>query len=314
MSAPSPASTVLDPPATTPSPSEASPGPGTPTEPAGTTATGTGATGTTTTGTARPVVMRPTGGLSYHWGLQAWIDMVMSRKMIADRGLLTVSHTFLPMLRMASDDPAAVDRDYATIRARREPVRLWDSPRERWRKYYGNFVREMEWVLLGLRSHFPREQYEELVIGTLASLSRLDSQREIDALNRNVTKMRKVRAERAAQRAAGTEPTDPAEQSGWRALAAKLADPTRFSAFLVGEAEVTEMDIDEGTAVMEVPNCAWHTCPDPDSLPRPGVLPEEGCLLVCKGLFERVFDGVEGLEMRFDPHLPETSCTIRMRT
>jgi hypothetical protein len=264
-------------------------------------------------GQSTVTVTRPTGGVAYHWSLQAWIDMWMSKRMLVDRGGMLVSHTFVPMLRVLSADPAQVERDYTVVRARRERRRPWDSPRERWRKAYGDFVREMEWALLELRGYFPREQYEEIVLGTLETLSRLDSQKEIDALNGLVTKVRKVRDERAAQRAAGIEPTDPTEVQGLKGALQRLADPTRFSAFLVGDAEVTEIDFDSGTATMEVPNCAWHTCPAPDSLPRPGVLPEEGCLLVCKGLFERLFDGGDGLSMRFDPHLPETSCTISMR-
>ena len=42
-------------------------------------------------------------------------------------------------------------------------------------------------------------------------------------------------------------------------------------------------------------------------------LPEEGCLHICKGPFEALFNGEGGgLKMEFDPHLPETSCTVRM--
>ncbi len=65
---------------------------------------------------------------------------------------------------------------------------------------------------------------------------------------------------------------------------------------------------------MEVPDCAWHVCAAPDSLPNPQALPEQGCLLICKGAFEKLFAGKGGgLAMEFDPHLPETSCTVRMR-
>ena len=47
--------------------------------------------------------------------------------------------------------------------------------------------------------------------------------------------------------------------------------------------------------------------------PNPNALPEEGCLNICKGPFEAMFKGEGGgLKMEFDPHLPETSCTVRM--
>lgn len=252
----------------------------------------------------RVVVHRPTGGLRYNYGLQAIVDMYMAKRMIADRGQLTVKMTFLPMIRLAADDPEEVEREYMRFRSQNEQVRPWDSPRERWRKYYGNFVREMEWALLKLREQFTPAQYEEVVVGTLAALSRIDSGREIEFMNGRI---QKGRAERESN-AGGQK-----EESALSKMVMKVVDPSRFAGFLVGESEITEINEETGEAVMEVPNCAWHTCPDPDALPKPGVLPEQGCLLICKGVFERIFDGSGGLEMRFDPHLPETSCTIRIR-
>ncbi|MEZ5171242.1 MAG: hypothetical protein R3A49_10915 [Acidimicrobiia bacterium] len=252
-----------------------------------------------------PVAHRPTGGIAYNYGLQAIIDMAMSQRMIAQRGGPMVQFSLVPMIRLAADDAEEVDRAYLEIRSRREKIRLWDSPRERWRKNYGNFVREMEWALLELRRYFPQEQYEEIVIGTGAALARQDSQKEIDFLNKQAQK-----AEAQRRRNPGKQPRN----TRWRELLLKILDPGRFSAFLVGESEITEMDPEAGTAVMEVPNCAWHTCGDPDSLPNPDALPEQGCLLICKGVFERLFDGTEGIRMEFDPHLPETSCTIRLRS
>ena len=92
-------------------------------------------------------------GLLYHWGPQAWIDMVMSKRMLVDRAGLLVPYTFLPILRLSAD-AAQIDRDWSEIKSRREAIRRFDSPRERWRKRYGNFVREAEWALLELRKHF----------------------------------------------------------------------------------------------------------------------------------------------------------------
>ena len=99
------------------------------------------------------------GGLLYKWGPQAWIDMVMSKRMLVDRAGPLVPYTFLPILRM-SPDPDEIDRGWTEIKTRREKIRFFDSPRERWRKRYGNFVREAEWALLELRKHFGQEQYE----------------------------------------------------------------------------------------------------------------------------------------------------------
>ncbi len=259
---------------------------------------------TAATGPAKPVVQRPEGGFMYHFGLQAFIDMAMSSRMIAERGGSLAQLTFLPMIRIAAEDPEEIDRAYLEIRSRREKIRLWDSPRIRWRKNYGNFVREMEWALLELRKYFPQQQYEEIVVSTCAALARQDSQKEIDFLNKQAMK---AELERQNNPARNSEP------GAVRAFLLAVFDPGRFAAFLVGESEISEIDPETGTAVMEVANCAWHYCAAPDSLPDNRALPEQGCLLICKGVFEELFDGEAGMKFEFDPHLPETSCTIRVK-
>ena len=243
-------------------------------------------------------------GFAYNYGVQAIIDMIMCQRMVAERGAQVVKLTFLPMIRIAAEDPDEVMRDYARLLERRERIRFWNSPRERWRKNYGNFVRESEWALLELRKYFTQGQYEEIVVGTGAAFAYLDSQKEIDYMNAGA---RKAKAKRDS-RAPGTVD----EPGVLQRMLTNVLDPGRFAGFLVGDSEVTEIDPDSGTAVMEVPNCAWHSCPDPASLPNPNALPEQGCLLICKGVFERVFDGANGIKMEFDPHLPEPSCTIRI--
>ncbi len=243
-------------------------------------------------------------GFAYNYGVQAIIDMIMCQRMVAERGAQVVKLTYLPMIRIAADDPDQVMRDYAQLHERRERIRFWNSPRERWRKNYGNFVRESEWALLELRKYFTQGQYEEIVVGTGAAFARLDSQKEIDYMNAGARKAKEKRDSRA--------PGTVDEPGVVQRMLTKVLDPGRFAGFLVGESEVTEIDEASGTAVMEVPNCAWHSCPDAASLPNPNALPEQGCLLICKGVFERVFDGADGIKMEFDPHLPEPSCTIRI--
>ncbi|NIR45782.1 MAG: hypothetical protein GWN83_17560, partial [Gemmatimonadetes bacterium] len=123
---------------------------------------------------AAPRAPKKQRGFLYQFGPQAWVDMVMSRRMIVGRAWPLVSYTLLPILRMTSD-AEKIDREYAEIRSRREKVRFFDSPRERWRKHYGNFVREAEWALLELRKHFTQAEYEEIVVGTCVALSKENS-------------------------------------------------------------------------------------------------------------------------------------------
>ncbi len=238
------------------------------------------------------------GGFLHHWGPQAWLDLLMGHVMIERRARPIIGYTFLPILRLTAD-AAQVDRDYAEIRSRREPIRLFDSPRERWRKGYGNFVREAEWALLELRKHYSREQYEEIVVGTSVALAHENSQDFID--------MMKSMANKPPPKRAGKGPKKP---TGLQKLTFDMFNP---AGFLTGPAEITSFDPGAGEVVMEIPDCAWHVCAERDTLPNPNALPEQGCLLICKGAFERLFDGEDGgLRVEFDPHLPDTSCTVRM--
>ncbi len=238
-------------------------------------------------------------GFLYNWGPQAWIDMVMSKRMIVTRAWPLVHYTFLPILRMTTD-AERIDAEFAEIRARREEVRFFDSPRERWRKRYGNFVREAEWALLELRKHFSQKQYEDIVVGTSVALAHENSADFLAMMNKM-----------SDQPASKKSDSGPRRPQGLEKLAFDMFNP---AGFLTGPAEVTEIDPGAGSATMFVPDCAWHVCAAAESLPNPNALPEQGCLLICKGAFEKLFAGDDGgLSMEFEPHLPDTSCTVRMR-
>ncbi len=241
-------------------------------------------------------------GLLYEWGPQAWIDMWMSKTMLVKKAMPIISHSFLPILRL-SGDKEAIDRGYREIKERRETVRWSDSPREKWRKRYGNLVREMEWALLELRNLFPQKQYEEIVVGTCVALSEETSADFVAMMNSMAEKNRVGESELRA----GDADDGPTR---WEKLMFDMFNP---AGFLTGPAEVVSSDKAAGRMTMYVPDCAWHTCAKAESLPRPDQLPAEGCQLICKGSFEALFNGAgDGLGMEFEPHLPETSCTIRM--
>jgi hypothetical protein len=240
-------------------------------------------------------------GFYYNWGPQAWIDMWMSNSMLVKKAMPIISHTFVPILRL-SGDKDQVDRDYSEIRSRREPIRLLDSPREKWRKRYGNFVREAEWALLELRKYYSQKQYEDIVIGTSVALSHENSGDFLKMMNSmgEKNKNKKVRPLKDGSSKPGR----------WSTFLFQTFNPAHW---LTGPATITEYDPGRGITVMEIPECAWHTCARPETLPNPDALPEEGCLNICKGPFEALFKGAGGgLKMEFDPHLPETSCTVRM--
>ena len=251
-------------------------------------------------GTGR-VAPLPKGGWYYNWGPQAWIDMWMSNSMLVKKAHPIVSHTFVPILRL-SGDKEQVDRDYAEIKSRRELLHWHDSPREKWRKRYGNFVREAEWALLELRKYYSQKQFEEIVIGTSVALSDETSADFIAKMN---TMSEKNKGKKPRVGKDGSK-----EPSRWMKFMFRTFNPAHW---LTGPAEITEYDPANGLTTMYIPDCGWHTCGPADRLPNPNALPEEGCLHICKGPFEALFKGENGgLKMEFEPHLPETSCTVRM--
>ncbi len=253
-------------------------------------------------GTGR-VAPAPKSGFYYNWGPQAWIDMWMSNTMLVKKAMPIVSHTFVPILRL-SGDKEQVDRDYAEIKSRREIIRWSDSPREKWRKRYGNFVREAEWALLELRRYFNQQQYEEIVVGTAVALSYETSADFLNMMNSMGDRNKKKK--RGNPSPAG----GPKKPSRWSTFMFETFNPAHW---LTGPATISEYDPANGLTVMEIPDCGWHTCGPAERLPNPNALPEEGCLHICKGPFEALFNGEGGgLKMEFEPHLPETSCTVRM--
>ena len=241
-------------------------------------------------------------GWYYNWGPQAWIDMWMSNSMLLKKAMPIISHTFVPILRL-SGDREQVDRDYAAIKARREVVRHFDSPRQKWRKRYGNFVREAEWALLELRKYYSQKQYQEIVIGSAVALSYENSPAFIKMMNAGAEKNRKKKAKPAKD-------GGPQQPGRWSTFLFETFNPAHW---LTGPATITEFDPSRGLTVMEIPDCAWHRCGRREDLPNPNALPEEGCLNICKGPFEVLFNGANGgMKMEFEPHLPKSSCTVRM--
>ncbi len=105
------------------------------------------------------------------WGPQAWIDMWILDAVLVKHGQPLVTYTLLPMIRLATDDPGDVDARFKAFRRGNERVDWLDSPRERWRKRYGRFVREIEWAFLELREHFSQGEYERIVVESAAAIN-----------------------------------------------------------------------------------------------------------------------------------------------
>ena len=163
-------------------------------------------------------------------------------------------------------------------------------------------MREVEWALLELRKYYSPKQFDEIVIGSAVATGQETTGDFLAMMNTMPEKNKNKKTKKKAN--GSTEP-------GW--FSTFMFETFNPAHWLTGRATITEFDPSNGATVMHIPDCAWHTCGRQADLPNPNALPEEGCLAICKGPFEAIFKGENGgLKMEFDPHLPETSCTVRM--
>lgn len=209
-----------------------------------------------------------------------------------------VPKTFLPILRLSAPSADAIDQAYRPLQAEHENVGWRDSPRERWRKRYGNFIREIEWSFRELRKVFPRAQYEDFVTRTCAEYYRAGINNMMGPGMRVV-----LRTSAFGRRDSHTW----IAQTINKIHGALLFNVFNVSRWVIGDIKLKEFDPYRGEVVFEVLDCAWLRAPRMDTLP------EKGCMMACKGAFERAFDEPGApCRMQLDPHLPNTSCTIRM--
>jgi hypothetical protein len=243
------------------------------------------------------------------WNLQAWLDWVLVKIMMKRVGDV-IPKTYVPILRLVAEDAGKVDDDYRMVLSLREPIRLFDSPRERWRKTYGAYVRELEWVYRQLQRHFPTEEYQELVIDIIARTMRDWLRAFMPSMEQQMTRKGAAAADDDA--AIGKPPGRVARAAakgvekavnGW--LGRWLMNNLNPASFIVGPAEVKMLP--EGEIEIYIPRCWMHTAPGD------GRTQDEACVQGCKGGCERLFGPDAAMTMLFEPHLPEYSCTIRAK-
>lgn len=236
--------------------------------------------------------------LREQWGLQAVWDAWAVRGIVGGMDYM-VPQTLLPVLRLVSGDPEGVDRAYAAVLAQREPVGRFDSPRERWRKGYGRFVRELEWVSQELKKHLSDEEYQALVSGAVA--------RCIEEWAGGL----KPKFAQLFEQKPGGKSKSPSERA--KALEVKI---TKFVSdnmfkyfnavsFMVGPMEIREMDMKRGYMEAYIPECAMHT------VVGTGKPQEEACVVGCKGGTELAFGKDSPMRIELEPHLPGLACTMR---
>jgi len=235
----------------------------------------------------------PTAGFWLTWGWPAILDLILGR-MAVKRLKPLVPHTFVPIIKLCSDNREKVDKAYKIILGYHEPIRFFDSPREKWRKAYGNYVREIEWACFELRKYFNKRAYEDLVINATADYIREVLGPIVEQMKQSTLKQREYFSKKS----------DLMNKIGGM-MTGLFFKVFNITGWLAGKTTLTEVNLREGLMVMWYPDCQMLRAP------RMKNLPEESCLLSCKGGCEKLFE--EGIvKMTLDARLPETSCEVRM--
>lgn len=215
-----------------------------------------------------------------------WDDLVMRSQLKRVGGI--VEETYLPILRLLADDPEKVDREYEAVRARRREPSLRDSPRESWKKRYGNFVRELEWVCSELRPRMAEPDFHELVTSTIAG--RLESW---------IGWMKPMMESGEKGLSGGMK------EMYEGPLGKRMAGVVGLSSFLVGPLEIRS--VEDGVIETYIPRCAMHTVVS-ETEPQ-----TYACLYGCKAACERLFGPDDVMAFEFEPNLPEFDCVLRIR-
>lgn len=233
----------------------------------------------------------------YQYGPHAWWDWLILASMLKAVGDAP-KNTYYPVLRMLADDPLVLDQEYQALRLSLSQPRWYDSPRKKWQLHYGNFVRELEFVLTGLKPKLSEEDFHNLVVNTVAD--RLDDWAGF--------------IKPMMDRAAGIIPKPlmrgaPDGESGLKALYQsdykdRFTWVVQLATFLVGpmKAEVES----GGVLKVEIPRCAMHTVvSDTDAQVF-------SCLYACKAACEKFLDADAAMQLQFEPNIPEQNCTLRV--
>ncbi len=222
-----------------------------------------------------------------HYGAKAWWGaFVMHSEMRHLAGI--VDETYLPILRLVSDDPRQIERDWSAIRSERWKVNWWDSPHERWRKTYGNFVRELEWSYGELRARLSEPDFEDLVVTSMCA--RLDEWI-------GWTKAMMKRLDRRA-------PGGIAASMGGASATTMNARAMAMVSPIVGDIEVR--GVQAGLIECYIPDCAMHTVV---STERPQT---NACLYGCKAACEAFLGPDDVMSIHFEPNLPAFDCIMRV--
>lgn len=227
------------------------------------------------------------GKIRAEYGLKAWWSAYVMRTEMKHLGGI-VEQTYLPILRLVCDEADQVDRDWQQVKAARKQVRRWDSPHQRWRKTYGNFVRELEWAYAELKPRLSEPDFEHLVVTTMG-----------ERMDEWVGWMKPLLA-RLDRRTPGGLGAATKGPSAARMNARSMA----MVAPIVGDVEVR--GVDDGLIECYIPDCAMHTVVSRE------VPQTNACLYGCKAACEAFLGPDDPMSIHFEPNLPAFDCIMRV--
>jgi len=215
-----------------------------------------------------PVEEKPKNSLYHDWGHQAIINYLIGKAAVT-RLYPLVPDTLVPLLIQHSGNQEDVEAAFEKIKGLNEKPERFDSFHEKYRKMYGNYVREIEWCCSELRKYLPKKEYEELIIDSTVHHIR-------GVLGEHIDKMKEMMVSGAAKENFNREPTKKEEiikKIMKKAVNFNFKHIFNPAGWLVGDVEIEDFNPLTTEMLMNVKDCLMLRAP------RMRQLPEQACLL-----------------------------------
>ncbi len=210
----------------------------------------------------------PSHGFYYNWGHMAIFSYLLGRAAVK-RLYPLVAHTLLPILKLCSDNRKDVEDAFKKIQELNEKIRFFDSPYEKYRKIYGNYVREIEWCCVQFRRYFTKRALEDLIIDSTYLHNMEVMGKYINSLN----KMMVIGKTRESLKKEPGKRGTLINKIITKYLDFSFKHIINITFWMVGDVEIEEYNLRTGEMVMKVPDCLMLRAP------RMRQLPEDACVL-----------------------------------
>ncbi len=216
-----------------------------------------------------PTEPKPCYSLYYNWGHMAISSYLMGKAAIK-KVYPFITRTLVPILKLCSDNRKDVEDAFKKIQELNEKIRFFDSPYEKYRKIYGNYVREIEWCCVQLRKYFTKRAFEDLIIDSTYSYN-------IGVMGKSVNSFNKMMLTGRTRKIVSKKPGK--MDASINRIVTKFLNFSFKHVFnlvfwMVGDVEFEEYNVRTGEMVLKVPDCLMLRAP------RMKQLPEESCLLI----------------------------------